>query len=385
MLRKIAGLGILIAVISVVGCKKQAGEGAQSSTEIPIGQYASLTGGTASFGTMTDNGLELAIEQVNNSGGVLGKKLHLYTEDDASDASQAVTAVQKLVNGDGVVAVIGEVASKRSLAGGGICQQAHIPMISPSSTNPKVTVDDQGQVRKYIFRICFTDTSQGLVDGEFALEQGWKNVAMLTNSEEDYSRGLADSFKKSYGAKGHICEEATYNNSAVDFQAQLEKIKSQNPDAVYVPGYYTEVLLMLPQAKQLGLNVPFFGGDGWDSADTLKLPAAQGDYYSDHFTAEDSRPEVQAFVKAYRAKYNNADPDAMAVLGYDAGMVLVDAIKRAGSADPEAITAALAQTKNYPGASGVITIDADHNAQKTIYMLQIKDQKAVLAKAYPPK
>jgi branched-chain amino acid transport system substrate-binding protein len=386
MLRKIAGVGMLIAAIGaggLAGCKKPAGEAAQSSTVIPIGQYASLTGGTASFGINADKGLTLAFDTVNAAGGVLGKQIKLETLDDASDLTQAVTVVQSLID-HGNVAIVGEIASKRSLAGGGICEKNHIPMLSPGSTNPAVTVKD-GQVRQYVFRVCFTDTLQGQVDGQFGLEQGWKHVGVLVNSEEDYSEGLADAFEKAYAAGGgEVVDEETYTGSTVDFEAQLQRMKQKNPDAVYVPGYYNDVKLILQQAKQLGIDVPFWGGDGWDGGDLVDLPEAQGMYYSDHFSAEDPRPEVQAFVKAYEAKNGGQVPDAMAVLGYDAGMVLADAIKRAGSADPAAITAALAQTKDFPGISGKITIDADHNAKKTIDMLKIQNHKPTLFKAYPP-
>lgn len=370
----------MVLLLGVTGCKKS-----QNSNEIVIGEYASLTGPTASFGQSSNEGAQLALDEINAAGGVLGKKLRMIVEDDGSDATQAVNVVQKLVNADGVVAVVGEVASKRSLAGGGVANQYHCPMVSPASTNPMVTVEN-GKVKPYVFRICFTDTFQGGSDAKFGLDQGWKKVAVLHNVDEDYSKGLSESFKKSFTqGGGQIVAEESYSGDTKDFKSQLSRIKDKAPDAVYVPGYYNEVGLILPQAKQVGLNVPFFGGDGWDSPQTNKLPEAQGDFYSDHFSAEDPRPEVKKFVDAYRAKYGGKTPDAMAVLGYDSVRVLADAIKRAGKVDRQAITDALAQTKDFPGASGTITIDAEHNARKPIVILQIKNDAAELYKTYPPE
>lgn len=380
-MRRTLGWALAAVVMIGAGCKRQT----QSGNEIVLGEYASLTGPTASFGQSSHEGLTLALEEINAQGGVLGKKIRVITEDDGSDANQAVNVVQKLVNADGVAAVIGEVASKRSLAGGGVCEQYRCPMLSPASTNPDVTVEN-GKVKPYIFRICFTDTFQGRIDGKFGLEQGWKNVALMTNVDEDYSKGLSDNFKKAFGAGGgRIVAEESYSGDTKDFKSQLSRIKDKNPDAVYVPGYYNEIGLILPQAKQVGLTVPFFGGDGWDSPQTVKLPEAQGAFYSDHFSPEDPRPEVQHFVQAYRAKYGGRTPDAMAVLGYDAMRVMADAIKRAGKADRQAITDALAQTKDFPGASGTISIDAEHNARKPIVILQIKNDTATLYKTYPPE
>ena len=383
-MKRLTLIVILVALgftVAITGCKNDSSSG--SSNTIIIGEYASLTGGTATFGTSSHKGLILAVEQVNAAGGLFGKQIKVETADDRSDANEAVTAVQKLINQDKAVAIIGEVASKRSMAGSSICERFKIPMLSPASTNPDVTMKD-GKVKPYIFRICFTDDFQGKMNGRFASEQGWKRIAMLSNIEEDYSQGLGKSFRQAYSGSGQILTEENYSNSDRDFKSQLTKIKAVNPDAVYVPGYYTEMKLMLPQAKEVGLNVPFFGGDGWDSPETLALDAAQGMFYSDHYTAEDPRKEVADFVAAYKAKYKET-PDAMAVLGYDAGRVMLDAIKRAGKAEPEAIRTALEQTKDFAGASGTITIDSKHNARKPLVELKIQDKKAKLFKTYLPE
>jgi branched-chain amino acid transport system substrate-binding protein len=369
-------LTILTLCLSINSCKKQ---GAGSGNDIVIGEFASMTGGTATFGQSSHKGLVLALEQINNSGGVLGKKIKLITEDDESKADQANAAVQKLINRDKVVAVIGEVASTRSLAGGSVCQQYKIPMLSPASTNPSVT-----KIGDYVFRICFTDDFQGAVCGRFAQKKGWKRIAMFVDVAQDYSKGLAKNFRDTYGQSGEIILEENYRSGERDFKAQLTKIKGANPDAIFVPGYYGEAVLIIRQAREVGITVPLFGGDGWDSPETLKLGSlGNGCFYTDHYHHEDPRPEVKKFIADYQAKYNEM-PDAMAVLGYDAGRVMADAIKRAGKAEPQAIRDALAQTKDFPGASGVITIDENRNARKPIVILELRDGANHLAETIAP-
>jgi branched-chain amino acid transport system substrate-binding protein len=274
------------------------------------------------------------------------------------------------------------VASKRSLAGGNICQKYKTPMLSPASTNPAVTVEN-GKVKDYVFRICFTDEFQGMINGKFALEQGWKRVAVMTNEEEDYSKGLSASFKQAYiGGGGQVVAEAQYTNRDKDFKALLSNIKEAHPDAVYVPGYYTEVKLLIPQARQLGMTMPFFGGDGWDSPETLALGAdAEGCFYSDHYSADDPDPKVQAFVQAYQ-KANGKTPDAMAALGYDAGRVMIQAVADAGKIDRQAVRDALAKIKDFDGVTGRITIDENHNARKPIVVLRITSGKAKLFRTF---
>jgi branched-chain amino acid transport system substrate-binding protein len=383
MMRWKLGLVFAAAMLAGVGCKKK-----NNANEIVIGEFASMSGDTATFGISSHNGLMLALDEINASGGILGKKVRIVTEDDRSDQNEAVSAVQKLINSDDVAAVIGEVASTRSLAGATVCQREQVPMLSPASTNPAVTMEN-GKVRPWIFRICFTDEFQGKIDGTFATQAikdkpAWKRVAVMTNIDQDYSKGLSRFFHQAYKGSGTVVAEEQYSKRDVDFKAQLNRIRTANPDAVYVPGYYTEVTLILPQAKQVGLDVPFFGGDGWDSSQTLAMTESQGDYYSDHFSAEDPSGPVQKFVKAYSAKYKET-PDAMAVLGYDAGRVMFDAIRRAGSTNKTAIRDALGQTKDFPGASGSITIDRDHNARKPIVLLKIDNHKATVFKTYPPE
>lgn len=388
MMPRLIPLLLVAAAIAVGGggCKRN-GAGSSSNT-VDIGEYASMTGPTATFGQSSHEGTLLALEEANAAGGVLGKKINLVSYDDRSDATEAVTAVQKLISSDKVCAILGEIASKRSLAGAQPCQKNGIPMVSPASTNPSVT-----QVGDYIFRVCFTDDFQGKVCAQFAQKKGWKKVGVFTDVANDYSKGLTKVFKEVYPTGGgQIVADDTYREGDKDFKGQLAKMKTAGVDAVYLPGYYTDVGNILRQARQIELNVPFFGGDGWDDPQTyLNLgPIADNCYFTNHYAADDKRPEVQAFIAAYSKRFKNADgspkiPDAMGICGYDATRVLIDAIKRAGKTDPKAIRDALATTSNFPGASGNITIDPNRNALKPIIVLEFKDGKPHTVDAIAPK
>jgi branched-chain amino acid transport system substrate-binding protein len=354
----------------LTGCNQSSpGTGAGGDT-IKVGEFASLTGSEATFGQSSHKGTQLAIDDLNAAGGVLGKKFDLITEDDQSQAGQPATAVRKLISSDGVVAVLGEVASSRSLEAAPICQENKIPMISPSSTNPKVT-----QVGDYIFRVCFIDPFQGTVMANFARQSLKLNsVAVLADVKSDYSLGLAKFFKQGFTvAGGKLAAEENYSGGDKDFSAQLTAIKAANPDGVFVPGYYTEVGLIALQARQLGLTVPIFGGDGWESPSLVAIGGAalEGDYFSTHYSPEDTSPSAQDFDKKFQAKYG-AMPDAMAALGYDSAMILADAIKRAGSTEGSKVRDALAATRNFPGVTGNITMDANRDASKPAVILAIK-------------
>jgi branched-chain amino acid transport system substrate-binding protein len=351
--------------------------------DIVIGEYGSMTGGTATFGISTDEGLQLAVDQINAKGGVLGKQIKVVVEDDQSRPEEAVTVVQKLINEDKVVAVIGEVASTRSLAAAPVCQRARIPMLSPSSTNPKVT-----QVGSYIFRACFIDPFQGGAMANFAMNKlNMKKLAILYDVKNDYSVGLRQFFIDTITKNGgQIVADESYGEGDIDFKAQLTKIRAANPDGIYVPGYYTEVGLICRQARELGITVPLMGGDGWDSDKTFEIgrDAVNGCYFTNHYSPEENRPEVKAFVDAYRAKYSGKTPDAMAILGYDSMDLMADAIRRAGDTKGKAIRDALASTKDFPAASGNITIDSHRNAQKPIVILKIENDKTTFVGSVQP-
>jgi branched-chain amino acid transport system substrate-binding protein len=351
---------------------------------IKIGEYASLTGKEASFGQQSHKGLTLAIEEINAAGGALGRKLELFTEDNQTKPGESATAAKKLISRNKVVALIGEVASGRSLEAAPIAQAAKIPMIAPAATNPKVT-----QTGNYIFRVCFIDPFQGTVMAKFAQNDlKAKRVAILSSVSNAYSVGLAKFFKETFVANGGlVVSEKNFSEGDKDFRAQLTAVKAANVDAIFVPSYYTEAALIARQARDLGLTVPLFGGDGWVADQLLEIggDALNGCYYSTHFSPENQDPVVQAFVKKFKARWGaNENPDAFAALGYDAAFVLVDAIKRAGTTDGPKLRDALAATKDFAGASGVTTLDKDRNASKAATIIAIKGGKLQFHKTVAP-
>ena len=353
--------------LTISGCQNGGGD------EILIGHYGSLTGSQATFGISTDNGIKMAIEELNAAGGINGRKVKLVTYDDKGEAREASTAVTRLVTKDGVVAVIGEVASGLSLAAAPICQEGGVPMISPSSTNPKVT-----KVGDMIFRVCFIDPFQGKVCAKFAREHESlkaSKAAIVTDQGSPYSVGLEDEFEKSFVALGGtVVSKQTYQAGDQDYSAQLTSIRAAEPDVIFVPGYYTEVASMILQARKLGMTQPFVGADGWDSAKLGEIAgdAINGCFYSNHYSQEDPSPKIQDFIAKYKAKHNET-PDALAALGHDSAMILFDAMKKAGTLEGAAIAAELAKTKDFDGITGKISIDAERNAVKPAVMLEMKN------------
>jgi branched-chain amino acid transport system substrate-binding protein len=370
-------LAASIAALGLSNCNKGGGD----ENTINIGEVAAMTGNTATFGQSSHNGTQMAIDEANAAGGLLGKQLKLITEDDQSKQGEAGIVAKKLISRSKVSALLGEVASGRSLEMAPIAQAAGVPMISPASTNPKVT-----EAGDHIFRVCFIDPFQGTVMAKFALSKGWKKVAILTDSKQDYSVGLTEFFKKYYTANGGtITGEQSYGSGDKDFKAQLTAIKAGAPDAIFASGYYNEVALVAKQARELGITAPLLGGDGWDSASLIEVggKAMEGCYYSNHFSNEDQSPAIQEFVKKYEAKHG-AKPDAMAALGYDSAKILLDAIKRAGSVEGKALRDAIAATKDYPGITGKITLDENRNANKPAVILMVKDGKVVYTETIAP-
>jgi branched-chain amino acid transport system substrate-binding protein len=371
------GGAVCLAALLTLSCGKRG-----SGDEIVVGEYGSLTGTTATFGQSTDNGIKMAFDEINAGGGVLGKKLRVIVEDDRSQPEEAATAVTKLINQNHVVAVLGEVSSSRSLAAAPICQSNKIPMISPSSTNPRVT-----QIGDYIFRVCFIDPFQGLVMAKFAANTlKLKKVAILVDVRNDYSVGLQTFFRQNFRQLGgEIVAEQSYSEGDSDFKAQLTQIKAANPEAIYVPGYYTEVATIARQSRELGMTVPLLGGDGWDSPRLFEIggDALNGCYISNHYSVDDPSPAIQKFVSDYRGRYNQV-PDALAALGYDAARILADAITRAGSTAADKIRDALAATKDFTGVTGKITINAERNAIKPAVILRIENGKFVYVETVSP-
>ncbi len=353
---------------------------------ILFGEVGSLTGAQASFGVSTKQGIQMAIDEVNAAGGVVvsgkAKKIAVRVYDDQGKSEEAANAVTRLINQDKVVVILGEVASSNSLAMAPKAQAAGIPMITPSSTNPKVT-----EVGDFIFRVCFIDPFQGTVMAKFATETlKAQRVAVLKDNKSDYSLGLSQFFAETFTKmRGTIVAEEAYSQGDTDFRGQLTAIKGKNPDAIYVPGYYTDVGVIARQARELGLKVPLLGGDGWESEKLYELggSAIAGSYFSNHYSSNDPTPRVQNFIKGYEQKYGSK-PDSLGALGYDAAMVAIEAIKRTGSVDGATLRDAIAQTKDHPGIAGSITLDSARNAVKPAVILQVKDDSAVYVATVNP-
>lgn len=373
-MRRFGQLVVIVSLALGLGCtKKDSDAPAQSSAElneIRIGQFGSLTGSEATFGQSTDKGVRLAIDARNASGGIKGKKIVLITEDNQGKPEEAASVVKKLITQDNVLAIIGEVASTRSLAAAPIAQRYKIPMVSPSSTNPKVT-----QVGDYIFRVCFIDPFQGPVMARFAHENlKFKKIAILKDLKSDYSLGLAEFFSSKFRELGgQIVSEQNFQTGDSDFKGQLTRIRSANPEAIFIPAYYTEVGLIARQARQLGIKAVLLGGDGWDSPKLFEIGqnAIEGAYFSNHYASESPNTATQEFIKTFKEKYGHG-PDGLAAAAYDATRILLNAIEAAPEITPQAIRDQLKATKDFEGATGKITINSDRNAEKDAFIVRVE-------------
>ena len=384
MKRTLFALFLITTLLISFACERRGnGTNGVGTGPIVVGYYGDLSGRTSSFGQSTKNGAEMAADEINKAGGINGRTVQIVVEDDQGEPNKAATVVSKLINQDKVIAVLGEVASSNSLAAAPKAQEAKVPMISPSSTNPAVT-----QVGDYIFRVCFIDPFQGEVMAKFAANNlKAKRAAILYDFNSDYSRGLYAFFKKSFtGLGGEIVSEKSYTQGDRDFSGQLTAIRSANPDVIYVPGYYGEVGVISNQTKQLGIKAPLLGGDGWDAPQLWQLGGASlnGNYISNHYSVDDPSPAIQKFVADYKARYS-ISPDALAALGYDSMKVLADAIKRAGSTENVKLRDAIAQTKDFAGVTGKITIDKDRNAVKPAVVLKLENSKFVYETTISPE
>ena len=373
--------------LSLLGCSG----GKDEPKEIVVGEFGSLTGPEATFGISTRNGIDLATEELNAKGGIANIKVRVVVEDDQGKPETTVTSVSKLISRDRPVALLGEVASTLSINAAPLAQNAGIPMISPSSTNPEVT-----QKGDFIFRVCFIDPFQGTAVAKFAYNtKGVRKVGILTDAASAYSVGLAKYFSETFSQLGGtVVGQEAYAKGDLDFKAQLTNLVSQQPEAIFVPGYYTDVGLIAKQARQLNYQGIFLGGDGWDSAELVKVgeDAIIGGYFTNHYSVDDPNPLVQDFIKKYDAKYHEK-PDGLAALGYDAARVLYAAMAEVAK-DPKVAEALgdrssvpateqgrkdarkllrdqLAKTTGFPGVTGIINIDADRNAVKPAVVVEV--------------
>jgi len=345
--------------------------------KIVVAEYGSFTGEQADFGNQTHNGIQLAIDEANAAGGVErdGKKyqIELDKDDDKSQAPNAETVVKGLIDKYKPIAVLGEVASSASIAGGKVCEGAGIPMISPSSTRVDLTPG-----KNFLFRVCFNDAYQAAVVARFAIDGiKAKNVAILTNNEQAYSTGFRDEFEKAftrYGGK--VVMKQTYTAKDQDYRSQLTAIKAANPDAILIPGYYQDAGTIAKQAREMGIKIPLLGGDGWSSQQLFPIAGDGADncYISDHMSTEDPKPAIQDFVKNYKAKFNT-DPTSMSALGYDAAKLLIVSLKASKTLDSASLKDAIAGTKNFDGVSGNISINKNHDAEKSAVILKIANKK----------
>jgi len=400
---RLLSIGLALVAFSAAGCGSGGGGGGGSS-ELVIGVYGSMTGADADFGQSTRKGVEQAVEELRarGDGTIGGMPVRLVVEDDQGRAEEAATVVQKLVNQDRVFAVIGEVASSRSLAAAPICQTAGVPMITPSSTNPKVT-----EVGDFIFRMCFIDPFQGTVMAKFVAEDlKLKRVAILKDVGQEYSVGLSEFFTRAFVERGgEIVVEQAYSGRDQDFRAQLTAIKARNPEAIFLPGYYNEAGLIARQARELGITVPILGGDGWESDQLISIggESLEGCFYSNHFAADNPDTTLQSFLQRYRQKHGN-EPNAIGGLAYDAANVLFQKMEELRAQDAEAFAALgsakagtpervaadrklrdlIAQTRDYNGVTGKITLDANRNATKPAVVIEIKGGKKVYKTTIAP-
>lgn len=369
---------LVVAVFVMAGIL--AGCGSSSSNDIRIGVLDELTGGNATMGTSAANGAKMAIKEANAKGGVLGKQLAAVVADNKSEPSESANAMTKLATQDKVVAVTGVFSSSNAIAASNVAEATKIPFLAVGATNPKVTVDEKsGKVKDYTFRVCFIDPFQGTVGANFVLNTlKIQKAAILVDNSSDYSKGLSAFFKDAFTkGGGSILAEEAYLQKDQDFKTVLTKIKALNPEVIYVPGYYEEVGKIVKQARELDIHVPIIGGDGWDSPKLVEVATAaalNNTYFTNHYSVDDTNPVSQTFVEAYKKEYGQA-PDAMAVLGYDAANVLIDAIKRANSTEPGKIKEALAATKDYPAITGSTTLNATHDAVKSAVIIEMKDGK----------
>ena len=370
----------ITAMLAVSVVASGCGGGSKASDEIKIGVVSEMTGSNATYGTSVVNGMKLALKEVNDKGGVNGKKVSIVVADSKSEPAEAANAMSKLINQDKTPVVMGIFTSSSAIAAANVSEAAKVPFLAIGATNPKVTLDEKtGKVKPNTFRVCFIDPFQGTVGANFVLnELKLKKAVIFVDNSSDYSKGLAAFFKQAYLAKGgEVAGEEAYLQKDTDFKAVLTKIKTMNPEVLYVPGYYEEVGKIIKQARELGMTLPIVGGDGWDSPKLAEIAGAaplNNTFFTNHYSPDDTSAASKAFVDAYVKAYNQK-PDAPAVLGYDGARLMIDAISRAGGTDGAKVAKALAETKNYKAVTGDTSLNETHDAVKSAVIIEFKDGK----------
>ncbi len=383
---KTMAAAICAASILITGCGGS--DKGSSADTIKIGAIGEMTGGNASYGTSMMRGFNLAVKEINAAGGIDGKKIAIVEADTKSEPAEAANAMSKLINQDKVSFVSGIFTSSSAIAACNISETAKVPYLAVGATNPAVTVAKDGSTKPNTFRVCFIDPFQGTVGANFVTnELKAKTAAIYIDNSSDYSKGLADFFKKSFVANGgSIVAEEAYLQKDTDFKAVLTKIKATNPELIYVPGYYEEVGKIIKQARELGITVPIVGGDGWDSPKLPEIAGAEAlnnTFFTNHYSPDSDSAESKAFVAAFEKEYNQK-PDAPAVLGYDALKLMVDAIKRAGAADPAKVSKALAETKSFNAVTGALALNDKHDAVKSVTIIKFQDGKQAYCSTVNP-
>ena len=365
-------LAVLFLCLISFGCSRPRGGDIVVKTaddKVRVGAVMSLTGDTAQYGLSALNGARMAIEEANASGGVAGRRVELIVQDTRSDSAETDVVVRRLAREYNVHVLVGEIVSSRSLAAARAAQSEGLPMLTPSATSPEVTSPGD-----FIFRSCYTDAFQGAAVARFAATNlGARRAAMLVQSDQRYSQELAAFIREAFVRRGgEVVAVQEYREGAADFSAQLVELSASRPDVVFVPGYYLEAGLLARQARALGLDAPFVGGDGWDSPRLYEIggQALAGDFFSTHFSAEDPDPQVQRFVADYRRLFGST-PDSFAATAYDAARIVLDAIARAPTLERRAIRDALASTKDFAGVTGTVTFNAERNAVKSVVVVRI--------------
>lgn len=378
-MKKFLGIAIALGFI-VSGCSGQS-----NGDTIVIGGNLELSGPVSSYGTSEDEAIKMAIEEVNAAGGVLGKQLEYKSLDNKSDSAETTSISSRLITQDNVVAILGPSTSGNAKAAIAIADQEKVPLISPSATADDVTQKQNGSVQEYGFRVAFQDSFQGKTMAKFAKEElKAQKVIIIGDNSSDYAKGLSKEFKASF--TGEIVAEESYTETDKDFSAIITNIKNKTFDAIFIPGYYGQVGLIIKQAREAGITVPIIGADGFDSPELVNLAGANNlndVYYSAHYSSLSEDEKVVEFINKFKTKYNKT-PNAFSALAYDSVYLLVDAIERAGSADTEAITKALAETKDFQGVTGDIQIDAKHNAIKTAVVIGLQNGKETSAVEVKP-